>query len=133
LLCDRDPAVRVAAATTLGLYNSAAGEAAKALGKGSFLGDPEARMPVMRAIEGLGREAGPAIPSLIKALSDREPRVRRAAAEVLGHFGAFNPDKSPALANYLRTTVVPALRGVLEDPDPDVRRAASEALLSYGP
>jgi HEAT repeat protein len=51
-------------------------------------------------------------------MSDRDARVRQAAAEALSKFG---PTAQAA---------IPALRGALNDDNAEVRRAASDALLS---
>jgi HEAT repeat protein len=59
----------------------------------------------------------PAVPALVKALQDKEPGVRRSAAEVLGAMGLEAKDAVPALAEARRKDDVEA-----------VRKAADEAL-----
>ena len=59
-----------------------------------------------------------AVPALAQALSDRDDRVRQAAAEVLGSFGP------------LAQNAEPALRRALDDKEATVRKAASSALLN---
>jgi HEAT repeat protein len=56
------------------------------------------------------------VPPLTGLLGDREPIVRRRAAEALGRIG---PDAGAALA---------ALRRLASDPEADVRAAAAEAV-----
>jgi hypothetical protein len=121
LLDDNDIDVRQAATRTLEHMGPRARPAldqvkAKILDK---RGDPEFRIGVMYVLVSIGtHETVSAIPPLISALSDSEPRVRRTAAEVLGKYGRH------------AESAVPALRQALADEDADVRQRASDALLS---
>ena len=61
-------------------------------------------------------EAEDAVPALILALQDPEPRVRAAVADVLGKIGIDSED------------VVSVLIQALQDPEPEVRAAVAVAL-----
>jgi HEAT repeat protein len=119
LLCDVDLDVRVAALVALQLYGPYAGEAVPALIKAlASKDDPDVHVASIDALDAIGTAAEPSITGLITALSDASPRVRRAAAALLGRFG---PAARPA---------IPALRRALNDTDADTRKNASDALLN---
>jgi len=84
---------------------------------------PEFRQPTEQEVAAmaLGRIGRPAVPSLIRTLSNRDPQVRKQAALVLARIG---PDAADA---------VPELKGLLDDPDEEVRKAAARALGQIGP
>jgi hypothetical protein len=73
------------------------------------------------AADSLGRIGTPAVPSLMRALSDADPKRRAEAAWLLGRIG---PGAKQA---------VPALVDALSDPLPSVQKAASRALGQIGP
>lgn len=73
------------------------------------------------ARDALGRIGAAAVPSLVGALRDPDPAVRRNAVEVLGRMG----DDAAA--------AVPDLIALLDDSDPDVRKAATRTLGRIGP
>jgi HEAT repeat protein len=87
-------------------------------------------MPVIRsyrewsleetAVDSLARIGRPAVPELIKALRNNEPKLRYQAAQVLGRIG---PEAEVA---------VPALVRAMEDPEPGVQKAAARALGQIG-
>jgi HEAT repeat protein len=69
------------------------------------------------AVEIIGRMSLPAehvVDALARALGDRDPKVRREAADVLAGYGL---------------AAIPALRAALRDHRPDVRRAAVVAII----
>jgi HEAT repeat protein len=96
-----------------------------------------------------------AVPGLVAALSDPDPRVRRSALDTLDQLGPLGAPAVKALAlaledpdrfvrwsaarvlNHLGPAAVreaaPRLRLLLSDPDPDVRRAGSAALDRINP
>lgn len=105
----------------------------------------------LTAIEDLADEdAGKALPPLLSALSDKDPRIRAAAAEALGEVGdpsAIEPlgkaltgdddsDVREAAAEALGElglpNAVPVLRAGLKDTDSDVREAVVDALGDIG-
>jgi len=119
LLFDPDLDPRLAAAATLEHYGKDAAAAVPDLIRATSVGDAEIRVAVIHALEAVGaEEARSAVPALAQALSDRDDRVRQAAAEVLGSFG-------PVAQN-----AEPALRRALDDKEATVRKAASSALLN---
>jgi HEAT repeat protein len=73
------------------------------------------------AVDALGRIGESAVPTLITALSDSNPRVRAQAGRALARMGAAGKD------------AVPTLMERLDDPDEDVRQAAARALGQMGP
>jgi alpha-L-fucosidase len=79
------------------------------------LSDPELDVRI-RATEALARIGPGGIPPLVRALKERDPRTRRAAAEILGTFG------SEARANAVE------LGELSSDEDPGVRQAAADAI-----
>jgi HEAT repeat protein len=121
LLDDSDLDVRQAVARALERLGPHARPALEAL-LGKILdrrGDPEFRVSVMYVLASIGtEETVSAIPLLIRALADADPRVRRTAAEMLGKYGRA------------AESAVPALRAALGDDDQEVRQRASDALLS---
>ncbi len=126
LIDDPDLDVRLAAIRALEGMGPHARAAVANLTPAILVGDPELRIAVIDALASIGSAHTPgtavgAIPNLIKSLSydvAPDPRVRKAAAEVLGKFGP------------LAQTALPALRDVLGDDDAEVRAAASDAILS---
>jgi len=73
------------------------------------------------AADALARIGRPAVPALIRALSDPDPELRHQAARALSRMGPSVRD------------AVPALIRALKDPDPLVRRSAARALGQVGP
>ena len=73
------------------------------------------------AVDALGRIGEGAVPTLITALTNPDPRVRAEAARALARMGAEGKD------------AVPALTARLNDPEEDVRQAAARALGQMGP
>src|SRR5205823_1097108 len=83
-------------------------------------GDADNRVDVLYVIQAIGPERSKAaISSVTDALDNPDPKVRRAAAETLGKYGALARNKA----------TIDALRRTLGDDDQDVRINASEALL----
>ena len=82
--------------------------------------DPAERRKAADSLGQLGAAAYPAVPALIKALSDADAGVRRSAAQALGRMG---PQADAA---------VPALTAALADPNPGVRESAAQALTTLG-
>jgi HEAT repeat protein len=119
LLLHIDDNLRLAAAATLEAMGPDAKEAMPAIVKAIGSGDAETRAASMYILVSVGADnARPAVQALIESLSDHDPRVRRAAADVLGKIAPVSAD------------AVPALRRALEDDDQEVRMHASEALLA---
>jgi HEAT repeat protein len=134
LLNDEDLDVEIAAANTIERYGPIAKTAVATLGLRASRGDSDIRIAAMKALEAIGTDAAPALPSVTlnlipksRAQREQEPgpeagpvppaRTRVAAAETLGRFGK------------LAEQAVPVLQQSLNDTDADVRRAASEAIL----
>src|SRR5205085_11699585 len=87
-LWDRDLDVRLTAAAALEGYGPFAASAAPAMAQAVAQGDPEFRRAVMYALQTVGPDAARvAIPNLIAGLKNQDGRVRRTAAETLGHLG----------------------------------------------
>lgn len=84
------------------------------------LGDPVAGVR-LRAATALQKAGAKALPALIAALKDDDPRFRAAVLDVLGRIGADAGEAVPA--------VVEQLKGA----DPAVRTAAAAALGKIGP
>jgi HEAT repeat protein len=82
--------------------------------------NPQVRLKAAEFLEMLDEDARPAVPSLIRALSDPDAFVRWATARTLGHVAPVAPAK-----------VVPALARAMADPDPDARMAVTYALEQY--
>ena len=82
---------------------------------------------VVIALAGCSSQAGPTlahgkpIEHWVAALRDRDAKVRKRAADVMGNVGAADP------------AVVPALAGAIKDRDRSVREAVVLALLKIGP
>lgn len=76
--------------------------------------DPEVRAYSLRAVAAI--QAIHAVPTLLNALKDKQPRVRRAAIQGLEPLAEASPDVLPA---FIRS---------LKDRDPRVRMAAIDAL-----
>lgn len=120
LVDDDDVDVRVAAATALEKFGTAAAPAVEALGRavGNRDGDGEVRIAAMKALAAIGTAAAPAVPQIAEALMSTNVRVRRSAAETLGRFGP------------LAVSTAPDLKFLLLDPELDVRKAAGDALIN---
>ena len=73
------------------------------------------------AADSLGRIGTAAVPALVRALSDADPKRRAEAAWLLGRIGPGAKQAVPALVN------------ALSDPLPSVQKAASRALGQIGP
>jgi hypothetical protein len=131
-----------------GLLADAGKGAARRQPKPGDSADIKARL---QEIEDLGDEdSAKALPKLLGALADKDPRIRGAAAEALGEVGdasAVEPlgkmlsgdadsDVREAAAEALgeigSPNAVPALRAGLKDADEDVREAVVDALGSIG-
>jgi HEAT repeat protein len=122
MLDDReDPSVRIAAAQALELYGEHAKKAVPLLARVINRGDREYILAVLKAIQGIGTDAAPALPNVAWILSDRSqpPSVRIEAANTLGRFGPLAKDELPVLREIMT-----------DDPDEDVRNAASKAVLA---
>jgi HEAT repeat protein len=83
--------------------------------------DPAERIEAVGKLSAMGREAESAIPSLLGALNDGDPRVRARAAMAIP-FIVTAPDHPRA------DDVRAALTAALADPDPGARHAAAVAL-----
>jgi hypothetical protein len=119
LLGDPDTDLSGAAADVLGELGLDAKEAVDALVYHMMDGDVENRIKAMNALVRIGGAAGlSATPKLMESLNDSDVRIRRAAAETLGQFGAA------------AKAAIPALRAAGRDVDPVVRLNASEAILT---
>lgn len=85
--------------------------------------NPRVRLAVVDALELMSAEVGPAVPALVRALSDRVPFVRWAAARAIGKVAPVDVAEA-----------VPALTRLLCDPDLDVRILGGAATLDrFGP
>lgn len=73
------------------------------------------------AADALGRIGAPAVPQLIDALRNRDPEVRKQAAEVLARMGA---DARAAVPDLVR---------LLDDEDLAIRKTAARTLGRIGP
>jgi HEAT repeat protein len=120
LLFDNDFEVRQAAASTLEGLGPHAESAVAELARAIHFGDVENRVDALWVLQNVGPERSKAaIASVTDAMEQLDPRVRRAAAETLGKYGA--------LARNTKT--IDALRRALGDEDQEVRINVSEALL----
>jgi HEAT repeat protein len=119
-LFDNDVTVRLAAAATLESLGPYAAAAVPELARAVHYADVENRMAALYVLQSIGPELSKAaIPSIVEAMDNSDARVRRAAADTLGRYGA--------LARI--PTVIEALRRALGDDDQEVRINASEAML----
>jgi HEAT repeat protein len=120
LMDDADADLTQAAAAALEHYGRAAKGALPDLIRVMGAGDVHRRVAVIHVLPAIdGPDVYLSIPALASLLRDRQPLVRRAAAETLGKFGpAARADAGDALARALK------------DKNPDVRKAADEALLN---
>jgi len=113
---------RMWAAAGLGRMGPAAKEAVPALAAVLSLDrggrDYGPRVEAMAALSSIGKEAGAAVPAVVGALADRDPRLRQAAASLLGRIG--KPAALPAEAGVRKVA--------REDTHPGVRDAARRAL-----
>ncbi len=117
-LRDEDWRVREAAAGALGKLRSS--KAVVALVEAMRVGRPGPfgggkLVPFAHALKTIG---APAVPVLIDALGDEEPRVRLAIIDILGEIGERD--------------AIPALTGALRDPEWRVRWQAADALGRMG-
>ncbi len=153
LLNDPDWSVREGAARALGGIAEPAVVAPllAALRAADELRDVEGAAAVRRAVvEALTRVGTGAVPTLLEAMHDRQPRLREAAIEALGGIGgaesmsalsgALSDDRSnvrqaaaAALGRAGGNDAVAALTGALSHKDPGTRRAAAIALGSLPP
>jgi hypothetical protein len=78
------------------------------------------------AIQNLRRATVEAALVLVQALDDPDPRVRRGAANALGH-------SSPAVILEIMATALPALRRAMDDEDEEVRIQAAYGVLRLEP
>jgi HEAT repeat protein len=89
--------------------------------------DASRRLAAIQEITELGTTgAGEALQPLIPTLSDRDPAVRRAAAQAIGNVGSATV-KSGTESEAVHAAVQ-GLLTALKDPDPSVRIAATSAL-----
>jgi HEAT repeat protein len=84
-------------------------------------GDGVGRLRAIKALSTRGKEVEVVVPALAKALTDKDPFVRRDAAMALGRIG---PEARTAL---------PFLQATRKDQNARVRRAASNALKQIDP
>ena len=86
-----------------------------------MLGDVNvvARCTAARALGQMGGQAREALPALLRALQDREPLVRDAAAEAIGCIGGSGPGVADAVL---------ALMQALTDTNSFVQATAAKAL-----
>jgi HEAT repeat protein len=89
---DKDPRVRKIALAALS-HTAAPADAVTILAKAANDpdSDTETRQIVLTSLSGLGREARPAIPALITALKDKDPQIRRLAADAIGMIQSAPP------------------------------------------
>jgi HEAT repeat protein len=110
--------------------------------------EPEARWRAADALGKIGKDATPAGPALVAALSDGDPLVRRVAARSLGELAPDVADAVPALValfpdiEAIRAVArfgphaAPAVRPLLDhfaNPDPAIRWQAARAVGKIGP
>jgi HEAT repeat protein len=122
LLNDReDLSVRITAASSIEQYGPAAKEAVPLLARVINRGDKDFIIAVLRALQGIGTDAQPALPNVAWILRSREQpsSVRVEAARTLGRFGALAKGQLRGLREIM-----------VSDPDEAVRDAASSAVLA---
>lgn len=81
------------------------------------LNDPERRLEAAQALYRAGPAAASVVKSLVRALVDRDPRVRRLAAASLGSLGEVS-----------RSTLATLQQRTIRDPDAEVRAEAAWSL-----
>src|SRR5262249_21320262 len=98
-LLDPDVDLRLAAATALEQFGPASRGAVPLLARlVRGTGEPDLRLEAIRVLEVVGcPDAVPAVPVLAAVLTDRDARIRQAAAKVLGRFGPAARDAVDAL------------------------------------
>jgi len=149
LLFDSDPGVREAAATTLGLTGYTQVGIELLLERLAEPDAPEDSKRLIAAVMG-NMEASPAVPALIRLLTDRSAKVRRWTVAALGEIadeqavaplGArLTKDPDPGvrveaafrLGKFGGAAAKPALTAALKDSSADVRRLAAAALKDIG-
>ncbi|MFH0965032.1 MAG: HEAT repeat domain-containing protein [Planctomycetota bacterium] len=106
---------RRSAATALAMRGEEAAEATDRLA--GLLGDPDARIVALRALQAIGPRARRAIGPISELLDESDEYVRMSAALALGNLGQ---------------EAVPSLRKALYDDSPEVGSIACEALAHLG-
>lgn len=86
-------------------------------------GRSKARVGGFGLLRELGKTANVTTPEILDCFTDDDPHVRRAAANMMGHFGAQKAD-AQALVDALA-------RSIRQDSNPQVREATAEALGSF--
>jgi hypothetical protein len=122
LLNDReDLSVRITAAFAIEQYGPAAKEAVPLLARAINRGDKEYIIAILRALQGIGTDAQPALPNVAWILRYRglPPSVRVEAAQTLARFGPLAKGQLSDLREIM-----------VSDTDEDVRNAASSAVLA---
>ncbi|MCI0455463.1 MAG: HEAT repeat domain-containing protein [Gemmataceae bacterium] len=119
VLHDRTALVREAATRSLVALSASAPETVAALRAATAHAHARVRCRAIRALAQFASREG-IVPALAKALTDSHLKVRRAAAEVLGNFGAS------------ALSVLPALLRRRHDRDKGVAKAAAQALEQLG-
>jgi HEAT repeat protein len=116
---------RIDAAQYLAIMGPAAApavdELARLLRTNRNSGDWGPRLTALEALQRIGKDAAPAVPTLITVLGDPNPDLRKRAIHCLIVIGS--PAALPA---------APALRKLLSDPSIDVRESAKRALPVLG-
>jgi HEAT repeat protein len=118
---DKSPAIRAAAAATLGRMGANARTAINVMIESLKDQEPTVRAAAAEALGRIGDEARSAIPRLIPLLKDQDPGVRLAAAFGLGRIGPEAATAVPDLAQVLAT-----------DSDAAVRKEAARAFALLG-
>lgn len=120
---DEDLQVRRASAAALAwVAGPEAADVLPVLSEGLADPSPESRRGTAWALQGLGSEARPAYPDLIRLLADADPTVRHTAAATLAAGLGLRPEDPAEL-----------LRELLRDEEPAIRRAAITVLRSNFP
>jgi HEAT repeat protein len=78
------------------------------------------------AIEKLSAIGAPAVPALLEALADPDPRVRAGAVEGLGDVGRWKDERHRSQQELAQ--VIPSLEKLKKDEDSEVRRQAKRIL-----